>query len=58
MDELARLLGDSFENDARMKALLGESREKHAQRLKERLAARQKGRAVIIFSLSFQLVIF
>ncbi|XP_076812765.1 uncharacterized protein LOC143459471 isoform X1 [Clavelina lepadiformis] len=46
MDELARLLGDSFKNDARMKALLGESREKHAQRLKERLAARQKGESV------------
>ena len=42
-DELARLLGDAFANDIRMRELLGESREEYERKLRERMAARKRG---------------
>ena len=41
------MLGDAFSNDLRMKKLLGESREDYERRLKEKLAARKRGKNVI-----------
>jgi len=43
MDELARLLGDAFENDARYKKLMGQSREEYEMKLKARMEARKRG---------------
>ena len=42
LDELARLLGDSFAADVNLRKLLGENREKYEQQLRDRLARRRE----------------
>nr|CAB3228489.1 trichohyalin-like [Phallusia mammillata] len=42
-DELAKLLGDAFANEKKLKGLMGLSREEYERRLKERLEARKRG---------------
>nr|XP_039263423.1 trichohyalin-like isoform X2 [Styela clava] len=42
-DELAKLLGEAFADDERIKAMLGMSREEYDRKMKERLANRKRG---------------